>query len=230
MNFNAVGDCDTDPDNPDFVLEVNITDLSGAASIIISDDQGSPNQTATATGVIIMGPYTANTVVTITTIKSDDDTCDVISSPITFICPPPPNPCSIIYAGEDITIGCEETTDLTASYHLFGQDTNSYTINALDSCPLPPAIGGTGTSINTDDVWSEVISLGFEFCFFDGVYNEILIGSNGVLSFELGNAGGFNNWNIDPGDTLPNGTNTSLSEANIFGVGHDIDPGCMWGH
>ncbi len=225
VSFNAIGDCDTDPDNPDFVIEVSITDLSGATSIIISDDQGSPDQTATAAGIITMGPYTANTVVTITTIKSDDDTCDVISSPITFICPPPPNSCSIVFAGDDASVDClNPETDLTASYHLFGQDTNTYVINGLDSCPLPPAIGGTPTSINTDDVWSGIIDLGFEFCFFGEVYDEILIGSNGVLSFELENADGFNGWNIDPGDTLPNNTNPTLGQANIFGVAHDIDP------
>lgn len=226
ISFNALGDCDTDPDNPDFVIEVNITDLSGAASIIVSDDQGSADQIASATGIVTMGPYAANTVVTITTIKSDDDTCDVISSPITFICPPPPNSCSIVYAGEDAAVDClNPETELSANYHLFGQDTNIYTINALDACPLPPVIGGTPTSLNIDDRWSEVINLGFEFCFFGSVYDQILIGSNGVLSFELGNAGGFNNWNIDPGDTIPNNTNTSLSQANIFGVAHDIDPG-----
>lgn len=224
VTFNAVGDCETDPDNPDFVIEVNITDLSGSASIIVSDDQGSATQTADATGVITMGPYAANTVVTITTLKSDDDTCDVISSPITFICPPPPNPCSIIYAGEDVTIGCEESTDLTANYHLFGQDTNTYTINALDSCPLPTTVGGTPTSLDIDDRWSEVIDIGFEFCFFGDTYTQLLIGSNGVLSFELENADGFNGWNIDPGDTLPDNTNPTLAQANIFGVAHDIDP------
>ncbi|PNQ75028.1 hypothetical protein C1T31_02510 [Hanstruepera neustonica] len=226
VTFNAVGDCETDPDNPEFVLEVNVEDLSGAASIIITDDQGSPSQTASSTGVITMGPYAANTVVTITTIKSDDDTCDVVSSPITFICPPPPNPCSIVYAGEDAAVDCDEntSTDLTAVYHLFGQDTNNYTINELSACPLPTTVGGTPTSLDIDDRWSEVIDLGFEFCFFGEIYDEILIGSNGVLSFELENAGGFNNWNIDPGDTLPNNDNTSLTQANIFGVAHDIDP------
>ncbi|WP_191858649.1 T9SS type B sorting domain-containing protein [Hanstruepera ponticola] len=225
VSFNAVGDCETDPDNPDFVIEVNITDLSGSASIIVSDDQGSAPQTADTIGIVTMGPYAANTVVTITTIKSDDDTCDVISSPITFICPPPPNPCSIIYAGEDVTIGCEESTDLEASYHLFGQDTNTYIINGLDACPLPTTVGGTPTSLDIDDRWSEVIDIGFEFCFFGDTYTQLLVGSNGVLSFELENAETGNGWAMAAGDLLPNNTNPTLAEANIFGVGHDIDPG-----
>ena len=229
VTFNAIGDCDTDPDNPDFVLEVDITDLSGAASIIVSDDQGSTPQTATTTGIVTMGPYAANTVVTITTIKSDDNTCDVISSPITFICPPPPNPCSIIYAGEDVTVDCDDpSTDLTAVYHLFGQDTNTYVINGLDTCPQPSTVGGTPTSLDIDDQWSDVINIGFEFCFFGEVYDEILVGSNGVLSFELANANTGNGWDLQPfgegPSTLPNTTNASITEGNIFGVGHDIDP------
>ncbi|PNQ75029.1 hypothetical protein C1T31_02515 [Hanstruepera neustonica] len=224
VTFNAVGDCETDPDNPDFVIEVNITDLSGSASIIVSDDQGSAAQTANSVGIVTMGPYAANTVVTITTIKSDDDTCDVISSPITFICPPPPNPCSIIYAGEDETIGCEESTDISAAYHLFGQDTNTYIINGLDSCPLPTTVGGTPTSLDIDDRWSEVLDIGFEFCFFGETYTQILVGSNGVLSFELENADTGNGWAMAAGDLLPNNTNPTLAEGNIFGVGHDIDP------
>ena len=51
-----------------------------------------------------------------------------------------------------------------------------------------------------------------------------MIGSNGVLSFELDNADGFNGFSIETGDTLPNSSNFTLSEANIFGVAHDIDP------
>ncbi len=223
VTFNAIGDCDTDPNNPDFILEVNITDFSGSTSILISDDQGSPVQTATETGIITMGPYAANTIVIITTIKSDDDTCDVISSPITFICPPPPNPCSIIYAGEDATVDCADTsTDLAANFHLFGQDTNTYVINGLDTCPLPTTIGGTPTSLDIDDTWSEALDIGFQFCFFGNIYSQILVGSNGVLSFELENAGGYNDWGFT--DSLPNNTDNALAQGNIFGVGHDINP------
>ena len=78
--------------------------------------------------------------------------------------------------------------------------------------------------LDIDDQWSEVIDLGFEFCFFGDTYSQILIGSNGVLSFELDNAGEGNGWSLDTGDTLPDGSNSTIYEANIFGVGHDIDP------
>ena len=64
-----------------------------------------------------------------------------------------------------------------------------------------------------------MIDLGFEFCFFGDTYSQILIGSNGVLSFELNNAGEGNGWSLDTGDTLPDGSNSTIYEANIFGVG-----------
>ena len=89
---------------------------------------------------------------------------------------------------------------------------------------MPALEGGTPTSLDIDDTWSDIIDLGFEFCFFGETYDQILIGSNGVLSFELENAEGGNGFALNTGDTLPNNSNSTLSEANIFGVGHDIDP------
>ena len=224
VDFGIVGSCEPDQE---FFVEANVTDMGDAMNLEISDNFGSAIQTATSTGVVTMGPYTANSEVVVTVVNTDDTSCSVQSEILTFICPPPPNECSIVYAGEDTTF-CSDNdpaTTLTASYHIQGQDVSSYDISSIEDCPSPPLTGGIPTSINTDDVWSDVIDLGFEFCFFGETYNQVLIGSNGVLSFELENANGFNGWNIDPGDTLPNGTNTTLSQANIFGVAHDIDPG-----
>ena len=93
-------------------------------------------------------------------------------------------------AGED-TIFCSDGSTpatLSASYHLFGQDTTSYDVTVQENCPAPNLTGGTPTSLDIDDRWSDVIDLGFEFCFFGETYSQILIGSNGVLSFELDNA------------------------------------------
>ncbi|MBU2940825.1 gliding motility-associated C-terminal domain-containing protein [Lacinutrix sp. C3R15] len=223
VDFDVVGDCNTDPDNPEFNVEVNVTDFGDATSITVTDDQGSAPQVLTEPGVVVFGPYTANTEVILSAANTDDANCVVDSMSLTFVCPPAPNPCSIIYAGEDQTVTCDDPeTDLTASFHLFGTDTNTYVVNALDVCPTPATSGGEPTSLDIDDTWSDIIELGFEFCFFGETYSQILIGSNGVLSFELENAGGYNAWGFT--DSLPNSTNNALSEANIFGVAHDIDP------
>jgi len=221
VDFNILGDCEV---SQDFYIEVDVSDLGSASSVIISDNLASAEQTVTSTGVVTFGPYTAGVNVIIETVNGDDDSCVVNSGALTFLCPPPPNDCSIIYAGED-TAFCEGTsTTLTASYHLLGQDTTSYEVNLQEGCPMPAITGGTPTSLDIDDTWSDVIDLGFEFCFFGDTYSQILIGSNGVLSFELENSGTGNGFSLDSGDSLPNSSNSTLTEANIFGVSHDIDP------
>ncbi|MCX7551040.1 gliding motility-associated C-terminal domain-containing protein [Xanthomarina sp. F2636L] len=223
------GDCITDPDNPVFEIQVDISDMGDATTLDITDNQGSAPQTATETGTLVFGPYAANTNVIITVANADDANCIIESNPLAFLCPPPPNPCSIAYAGEDTSVDCN-TPDalLSANFHLYGQDTENYDINAIDTCPSPPVDGATPTSINIDDRWSEVLDLGFDFCFYGGVYNQVIIGSNGVVSFETQHAGTYNEWDLQPfgggPSTLPNTTNTTITEANIFGVGHDIDP------
>jgi gliding motility-associated-like protein len=213
-----VGQCD----NQEFYVDVNLTDLGSADNISMTD--GVATQTTQSTGVYTFGPFETNSNAIITVTNLDDTSCSINSGDLTFLCPPAPNECSIIYAGED-TEFCEGgSTNLTAVYHPLGQDTNSYNVTTQEACPSPPLTGGTPTSLEIDDRWSDVIDLGFEFCFFGGTYSQILIGSNGVVSFELDNADSYNGYNIDTDDTLPNSTNTSLSEANIFGVAHDIDP------
>jgi gliding motility-associated-like protein len=217
--YEVVGVCEP---NQEFYVDVDLTDLGSAVNISMTD--GLSAQTTQSTGMFTFGPYEANSNVNITVTNSDDTSCSINSGDLTFLCPPAPNDCSIIYAGED-TGFCEgASTNLTAVYHPLGQDTTSYDVTTQQGCPSPPLTGGVPTSLEIDDRWSDVIDLGFEFCFFGGTYSQILIGSNGVLSFEIDNADSYNGYNIDTDDTLPNSTNTSLSEANIFGVAHDIDP------
>ena len=228
VDFSVDGACEP---AQEFYINANITDMGDAINLELTDNQGSPAQTTTQTGIVTFGPYPANEQVVITVVNSDDTSCSVDSDALTFLCPPPPNECSIVYAGEDTNFCSDGSTPatLTASYHLFGQDTTSYDVTVQENCPSPNLSGGTPTSLDIDDRWSEVIDLGFEFCFFGETYSQILIGSNGVLSFELENAETGNGWDLQSWtstspDTLPNSSNTTLSEANIFGVGHDIDP------
>lgn len=217
--YEVVGVCEP---NQEFYVDVDLTDLGSAVNISMTD--GVSTQTTQSTGMFTFGPYEANSNIVITLTNSDDESCSINSGDLTFLCPPAPNDCSIVYAGEDTTV-CEGTsTNLTAVYHPLGQDTSSYDITTQQGCPTPPLTGGIPTSLDIDDRWSEVIDLGFDFCFFGGIYSQVLIGSNGVLSFELDNADGYNGWNLDAGDALPNASNTTLSDANIYGVAHDIDP------
>lgn len=111
--------------------------------------------------------------------------------------------------------------DLEATYLQLGQ-TTSYTAQSIPYTPpyqfkcLQNAV-----SVNTDDVWSPQIDLPFNFCFYGNNFNKCLIGSNGVLTFDLTNntAGGYSEYSF--ASNLPS---TSLFKNTIFGVYHDIDP------
>lgn len=133
-------------------------------------------------------------------------------------------PCPFVNAGPDQTADCSSAqgcSNLTATF-LDIRETSSYTVESIPHTPPIPYNqgGGTGVSINTDDVWSNGINLPFTFCFFGQTYNQLLIGSNGNLSFNMGSAGGFCPWSFSASCPSPNLVNM----GNIFGIYHDIDP------
>ena len=124
-------------------------------------------------------------------------------------------------AGEDIELDCgENCTDLIATFVDTGE-TTSYAVSEIDYAPPFPFVGGTPVSVNTDDIWSPRIELPFEFCFFGQVYDEMVIGSNGVVSFDLvsNTPNSYCTWSFS--DSIPN---SSLFKTTIFGPFMDIDP------
>ncbi|WP_139149615.1 GEVED domain-containing protein [Flavobacterium caeni] len=76
-------------------------------------------------------------------------------------------------------------------------------------------------SVNDDDVWSPIVNLPFNFCFYGNNYSQCLISSNGAITFDLTNntPGGTSAWSF--ANNLPS---TNLFRNAIFGVYHDIDP------
>ena len=129
-----------------------------------------------------------------------------------------------IDAGDDVMLDCDTPcTDLTATFTEIGE-TSTYTVTAIPFNPPAPFTGGTPVSVNTDDVWSDPIDLPFTFCFFETDYDQAIIGSNGVVSFDLASndPGGFCNWSFEPDETIPDPAELFL--ATIFGPYMDIDP------
>src|SRR5437868_15472667 len=49
--------------------------------------------------------------------------------------------------------------------------TTTYSVQSIPYFPFSYS-GGTGVSVGTDDVWSPIINLGFNFCFFGNTYNK----------------------------------------------------------
>ncbi|NND88479.1 MAG: hypothetical protein HKM28_04440, partial [Flavobacteriaceae bacterium] len=109
--------------------------------------------------------------------------------------------CPNVNAGNDVDLPCEEScTDLTATFLETGE-TTTYDVSAIDYAPPFPFTGGTSVSVNTDDVWSDVINIPFDFCFFGEARSEMIIGSNGVVAFDFTNTnttpGGFCQWSFE---------------------------------
>jgi hypothetical protein len=125
--------------------------------------------------------------------------------------------------GDPLPISCTSAgcVDLEATYLQLGQPT-AYTVQSIDYAP-PYQFGclANSVSVNNDDVWSPVINLPFNFCFYGNTYNQCLMSSNGVISFDMVNntPGGFSEWSF--ATNLPNNT---LFLNSIFGVYQDIDP------
>ena len=61
-----------------------------------------------------------------------------------------------------------------------------------------------------DDQWSPLVPMGFNFNFYGTNYNQCVIGSNGIISFNSSNANGYCPWSLSASNTLPN---PSLSQC-----------------
>jgi len=123
-----------------------------------------------------------------------------------------------INAGPDQQINCGDSANLIASPFHTGL-TNTYTVSSIPYAPPFPFNAGNPILVNIDDRWSNVIQLPFNFCFYDSIYNHIVIGSNGIISFETAYANQFCNWAFTASIPSP-----SLPLNSIFGPYHDIDP------
>ncbi len=129
--------------------------------------------------------------------------------------------CPSVNAGADINIPCGQScTTLTASAFSAAQ-TTAYTVAPITYAPPFPYNAGNAILVNTDDVWSSVINLPFHFCFFGANYNNIIVGSNGVVGFNVANAGAFNNWQIN--GAVPANAQADLQNT-IMGAWQDLDP------
>ncbi|KAA1246389.1 T9SS type B sorting domain-containing protein [Aquimarina sp. RZ0] len=134
--------------------------------------------------------------------------------------------CPNINIDGDTTTDCDnKCADLTATFLETGL-TDSYQVSSITYAPPFPFTGlANPIGIGVDDIWSDVIDLPFDFCFFGDTYNQIQVGSNGVLRLEIEPVDLTNEWQFD--EDIPNNVIPALGEANIFGVGHDIDPSIL---
>ena len=105
----------------------------------------------------------------------------------------------------------------------------TYSVNAtstLPSCLLGsnnPGIPGSPTTLTIDDRYSPSFPIGFPFFFFGTPFNNLVVSSNGYLSFDASLAGTTSHWNIINGASPQNLPSTFYDRALIMGPYHDID-------
>ncbi|RYY44961.1 MAG: hypothetical protein EOO06_17315, partial [Chitinophagaceae bacterium] len=109
---------------------------------------------------------------------------------------------------------------------------------AVNSIPYNAFAYDGGTEVTTtyiDDKYSELISLPFQFCFYQQVYSSVVIGSNGIITFETQCANQSNAYTLTSGGSPqplpynagagPTGIGTTYyPRTAIMGAYHDIDP------
>ncbi|RYD97543.1 MAG: hypothetical protein EOP50_05630, partial [Sphingobacteriales bacterium] len=90
---------------------------------------------------------------------------------------------------------------------------------------------GTTTALNVDDDYSSPISLGFNFKFWGQSYSQVIVSTNGLISFNTSLAGAFAHWGINQSGGSLGSTGTpvdlpsTLYDASlIMGPYHDILP------
>lgn len=114
-----------------------------------------------------------------------------------------------------------------------GQDTTvcpgqTVVINNCNSGTTPGTSAGLYLNAPTnvtlsDDSWSAAVSMGFTFNFYGTNYTQCVIGSNGLISFNLANASGYCPWSLAGVGTLPN-AGFAAAKNTIMLTYQDINP------
>jgi uncharacterized repeat protein (TIGR01451 family) len=92
----------------------------------------------------------------------------------------------------------------------------------------PDPYSGGNEVVLTDDEMSDTIDIGFPFCFFGDTVSQLLISSNGYLTFNLNGAPGGSAWSIN--DSIPFlpdsilGYDSGMPVNAILGPWQDINP------
>lgn len=117
---------------------------------------------------------------------------------------------------------CQQCTTLHAITTPASGGTSNYSVNTINYNPYP-FVPGNIINLAVDDLWSGVIPIPFDFCFFDSTYNQCIVGSNGQISFDISQAGGYCPWSFAGVAPLPNAT-FNAAKNSIMAPYHDILP------
>jgi gliding motility-associated-like protein len=134
--------------------------------------------------------------------------------------PCPPTNTTFLTAIGDTTICSGNCVPLNVTANTTLKSTTEYTVTSIPYLPTTYC-GGTPILVGIDDIYSQVLQLPFDFCFFGTKYNQCLIGANGQICFDISLAGAYNPWPISGG--IPGNANEGTLNC-IMGAYYDIDP------
>jgi len=150
-----------------------------------------------------------------------------ISQNLSFTCP------------RDTVLGCNATcftiTARVPDIHASSDDYYVSNVTTESGCRpyIPPGAPGTSSQLSIDDKYSPVFALPFAFSFYGTVYNNIVISTNGYVTFNTTYAGQFSHYGMlstGVGLSATTGTPVNLpsnlyDKPVIMGPYHDILPG-----
>ena len=136
-----------------------------------------------------------------------------------------------VNAGPDQTLPCGSNCTTLIATHLASVTSptgTQYTGSAINYTPFP-YLGGTlppaSFFANDDQYSSSANSLPFTFCFFGNGYNQMVLGNNDVISFDLNNVGMSNAWPLQGQGTIPSAVGSFATDLNsIMGPYMDVYP------
>ncbi len=130
-----------------------------------------------------------------------------------------------VNAGADLTGNCGDAQNLTATY-IDLKDTSTYAVASLAYMPPTDFTSGAVPGGLEGDKWTDVIDLGFSFCYYGNTYTQFVIGENGQISFNTTYSAMANHFDFSDGGVpiaLPQATDDDLAFNTVFGPGLDLD-------
>src|ERR1051326_2033815 len=86
--------------------------------------------------------------------------------------------------GPDDTLDCRTNCTTLHANYVHSMATTSYAVSQIPYNPFS-FTSGVDIGLTADDLWSSPIAIPFTFCFYGHNYNEVIVGTNGLVSFNL---------------------------------------------
>ena len=128
---------------------------------------------------------------------------------------------ALVTTNNNVIIPCGSSCVTLSAVVTPAAATTQYTVSPIPYDSLICFNCGTQVLDHTDDLYSVPVNIPFTFCFFGNVYNQFIIGANGMISFNTASSGSFNSWQI-PGP-IPRNTPADVQNS-IMAPWQDVDP------